>query len=947
VPHTEEPLTTQHITAEDEPAGAQQAAAEEPHAVAFSALGVDDIICQGLASAGIYTTFPIQALTLPIALGGQDIIGQARTGTGKTLAFGVPLLQRLIGAAPDKRPTGLVVVPTRELAVQVAKDIEAAGAYLKAHVVTVYGGRAYEPQIDALRKGSDIVVGTPGRLIDLANRRDLDLSGVQALVLDEADKMLDLGFLPDVERIVKMTPETRQTMLFSATMPGEVVTLARRHMHRPMNIRAEHSNEPEAVPAIEQHVFRTHHLDKIEVLARVLQAKDRGLSMVFTQTKRTADQVSTALTGRGFAVGTVHGDLGQAQRERSLRAFRGGKVDVLVATDVAARGIDIDDVTHVINYECPEDEKAYVHRIGRTGRAGRTGVSVTFVDWQDMQRWKLINDAYSLGMAEPAETYSNSEHLYAELSIPPHATGTLPREQRARAGLAAEETEDLGETGLKRSPRSRKRSGPAARSGRGDTASSSSGRSGGAGASGTRGAPAADGAAAGAARAPRRRRRTRGGREIEGDRKLSLDNVSTPTSLQLPEGVQKTSVTTTRGVFAALEAVPVTGPADRAPALLVPGYTGSKEDFLLILERLAAAGRRVISVDQRGQYETPGSDDPVEYQFPALGADVAALMAATGARHLLGHSFGGLVARETVLGDHQPTTFTLMSSGPSGLEGERATELRGMLSVLGTEVSAQRVRAIWESYLEPQAVASGTPKAIIAFLRERMLGSSAAGLMEMGLQLLTAPDKTDELAKAGDFPVLVLYGEDDNAWLPSTQEEMASRIGAERVCIPGAAHSPAIEAPATTSDALTAFWNSSDTELLAESIPGAVRGRRGGSLRAVPYVIAPPAPAARARREDLVAAPAVARALVGLRAFTGDRLGPAQLPGERLVGVVPGQHLTGRKMMQFHPGTGPVQRAGGGQRVDRERQRAAGVVDGERVPPGLVIDHDKLAVAGI
>ncbi len=957
MPHTEEPLTTQNITAEDEPAGAQQAAAEEPHAVAFSALGVDDIICQGLASAGIYTTFPIQALTLPIALGGQDIIGQARTGTGKTLAFGVPLLQRLIGAAPDKRPTGLVVVPTRELAVQVAEDIQAAGAYLKARVVTVYGGRAYEPQIDALRKGSDIVVGTPGRLIDLANRRDLDLSGVQALVLDEADKMLDLGFLPDVERIVKMTPETRQTMLFSATMPGEVVTLARRHMHRPMNIRAEHSNEPESVPAIEQHVFRTHHLDKIEVLARVLQAKDRGLSMVFTQTKRTADQVSIALTGRGFAVGTVHGDLGQAQRERSLRAFRSGKVDVLVATDVAARGIDIDDVTHVINYECPEDEKAYVHRIGRTGRAGRTGVSVTFVDWQDMQRWKLINDAHSLGMAEPAETYSTSEQLYAELSIPPHATGTLPRELRARAGLAAEETEDLGETGRKRSPRSRKRS-----SGRETTAS---GRSGGAAASGARGAAAADGAASGATRATRRRRRTRGGREIEGDRKLSLDNVSTPTSLQLPEGVQKTSVTTTRGVFAALEALPVTGQADRAPALLVPGYTGSKEDFLLILERLAAAGRRVISVDQRGQYETPGTDDPVDYQFPALGADVAALMAATGARHLLGHSFGGLVARETVLGDHQPTTFTLMSSGPSALEGERATELRGMLSVLGTEVSAQRVRAIWEGYLEPQAVANGTPRAIIAFLRERMLGSSAAGLMEMGLQLLTAPDKTDELAKAGDFPVLVLYGEDDNAWLPATQEEMASRIGAERICIPGAAHSPAIEAPATTSDALTAFWNSADAELVrtvrrkcrysstfygrlvAEAVPRAAGRRRGRSLGAVPYVIAPPAPAAGARREDLVAAPAFARALVGIPAFTGDRLGPAQLPGERLVGVIPGQHLARRQMMQFHLGAGPVQRAGRGQRVDRERQRTAGVVDGERVPPGLVIDHDELSVAGI
>jgi pimeloyl-ACP methyl ester carboxylesterase len=517
----------------------------------------------------------------------------------------------------------------------------------------------------------------------------------------------------------------------------------------------------------------------------------------------------------------VHGDLGQAQRERSLRAFRNGKVDVLVATDVAARGIDIDDVTHVINYECPEDEKAYVHRIGRTGRAGRTGVSVTFVDWQDMHRWKLINDAHSLGMAEPAETYSSSEHLFAELSIPPHATGTLPREQRERAGLAAEEAEDLGETGVKRSSRPRRRSGRDS-SGSGSRAGGrSAGRSGidsrgdSASASGTRGAAATDGAAAGAARPKRRRRRTRGGREIEGDRKLSLDIVSTPTSLQLPEGVQKTSVTTTRGVFAALEAVPVTGPADRAPALLVPGYTGSKEDFILILERLAAAGRQVISVDQRGQYETPGSDDPADYQFAALGADVAALMAATGARHLLGHSFGGLVARETVLGDHQPSTFTLMSSGPSALEGERATELRGMLSVLGTEVTAQRVRAIWEGYLEPQAVASGTPAAVVAFLRERMLRSSAAGLMEMGLQLLTAPDKTDELAKAGDFPVLVLYGEDDNAWSPPTQEEMASRVGAERVCIPGAAHSPAVEAPATTADALTAFWNSADSLRLA------------------------------------------------------------------------------------------------------------------------------------
>ena len=508
MPHTEEPLTTQQLSAEEQSGGTA-----DPNAVPFASLGVDDILCQGLASAGIYTTFPIQALALPIALGGHDIIGQARTGTGKTLAFGVPLLQRLVGGArSDKRPSGLVVVPTRELAVQVAEDIVAAGAYLKPHVVTVYGGRAYEPQIEALRKGADIVVGTPGRLIDLAKRRDLDLSGIQALVLDEADKMLDLGFLPDVERIIAMTPGSRQTMLFSATMPGEVVTLSRRHMRQPMNIRAEHADEPESVPAIEQHAYRTHNLDKIEVLARILQAKDRGLSMVFTQTKRTADQVSTALTGRGFAVGTVHGDLGQSQRERALRAFRNGKVDVLVATDVAARGIDIDDVTHVFNYECPEDEKAYVHRIGRTGRAGRTGVAVTFVDWQDIQRWKLINDALALGLAEPAETYSTSEHLYAELAIPPDATGTLPREQRDRAGLAAEDAEDLGETGATRSKNRRSRSGNS-RSGKP--------RSGGSRSEGTRTAAAGAEVAATGDRTKRRRRRTRGGREIEGDRKLS------------------------------------------------------------------------------------------------------------------------------------------------------------------------------------------------------------------------------------------------------------------------------------------------------------------------------------------------------------------------------------------------------------------------------------------
>jgi len=419
----------------------------------FRDFGIAEPICAALEAEGITTAFPIQALTLPVALSGHDLIGQARTGTGKTLAFGVPILQRLDdmpGAGIKASPRALAVVPTRELAFQVAQDLEIAGRQLGAKVVVLYGGRAYEPQIEALAS-VDIVVGTPGRLLDLVRQGHLHLGQVQVLVLDEADKMLDLGFLPDVERILSLTPSGRQTMLFSATMPGEIVTLARRHLSRPMHIRAEQHDEPAHVPTTEQHVYRAHQMDKIEVLARVLQAEGRGLSIVFCRTKRSADQVSSALTTRGFAAGAVHGDLGQGQRERAMRAFRTGKVDVLVATDVAARGLDVDDVTHVVNYECPEDEKAYLHRIGRTGRAGRTGVAVTFVDWADLARWKMINETLNLGQPEPLETYSTSEHLFTELQIPAGTNGVLPRAKRARAGLEAELLEDIGETGKTRS----------------------------------------------------------------------------------------------------------------------------------------------------------------------------------------------------------------------------------------------------------------------------------------------------------------------------------------------------------------------------------------------------------------------------------------------------------------------------------------------------------------
>ncbi len=430
----------------------------------FRDFGVAEQFCAALEAAGITRAFPIQALTLPIALDGHDLIGQARTGTGKTLAFGIPMLQRLELAADGKpsAPRALVVVPTRELAIQVAEDLRTAASRSGIAIVTLYGGRAYEPQIEALRS-VDVVVGTPGRLLDLVRQGHLDLSQTRSLVLDEADKMLDLGFLPDVEKILRLTPQHRQTMLFSATMPGEIVTLARRHLSRPVHVRAEQHDEPALVPSTEQHVFRAHQMDKVEVLARVLQSAGRGLTIVFCRTKRACDQIAGALTTRGFAAAAVHGDLGQGQRERAMRAFRTGKVDVLVATDVAARGLDVDDVTHVVNYECPEDDKAYLHRTGRTGRAGRIGAAVTFVDWADMHRWKMINEALVLGRPEPVETYSTSEHLYEALSIPKEATGTLPSARRDRLGLEAETLEDIGETGRNRSQAARSASSPGLR----------------------------------------------------------------------------------------------------------------------------------------------------------------------------------------------------------------------------------------------------------------------------------------------------------------------------------------------------------------------------------------------------------------------------------------------------------------------------------------------------
>ena len=505
----------------------------------FAELGVRPEIVTALAERGITHTFAIQELTLPLALGGSDLIGQARTGMGKTYGFGVPLLHRIsTGEATrelDGTPRALIIVPTRELCVQVTQDLKIAATGLTApsgsgtrplKVLAIYGGTPYEQQTEALEKGVDVVVGTPGRLLDLANQSKLVLGKVEALVLDEADEMLDLGFLPDIEKLLRMVPDQRQTMLFSATMPGPIITLARTFLTKPTHIRAEAADSGATHENTTQHVYRAHSLDKPEVVSRILQADGRGATMVFCRTKRTAQKLADDLAERGFKVGAIHGDLGQGAREKSLKAFRSGDVDVLVATDVAARGIDVDDVTHVINYQCPEDEKTYVHRIGRTGRAGRKGVAVTLVDWDDLPRWGLIDKALGLEFGEPVETYSTSAHLREDLGIPESAGGRIgaptgtgsgrrPADQDRRGG-GRDSGRDGGTSGS-RPRRQRTRSGSTDGGRTGTRDSSPAGQSDPADQSGAADASSAPGDGTAPRRRRRRRRPSSGGQGGSGD----------------------------------------------------------------------------------------------------------------------------------------------------------------------------------------------------------------------------------------------------------------------------------------------------------------------------------------------------------------------------------------------------------------------------------------------
>jgi superfamily II DNA/RNA helicase len=373
----------------------------------FVELGVPTEVDMGLAAAGFTTPFAIQTMAIPVALTGRDVCGRAKTGSGKTLAFGVPLLARLTKDGEPRRPAALVLVPTRELALQVAEVLAPVAIACGRTVLAVYGGASRQQQIDALDAGVDLVVATPLRLIDLLKEDELQLDAVEILVLDEADRMADDGFTPQVEWIMRKITAPHQTMLFSATLDGDVGHLVARYMNDPEEVSVDAATD--TVGTMHHLWLAVHHMDKDRVVAAIASAMDK--TIVFCQTKRTCDRVEHSLQELGVRAAAIHGDLAQAARERALKRFIDGELSVLVATDVAARGIDVDDIGAVIHYEPAGDVKDYLHRSGRTARAGRDGWAITMAEYNQHTQVRILQRAMRLDPSLPIEVFSNNPKL--------------------------------------------------------------------------------------------------------------------------------------------------------------------------------------------------------------------------------------------------------------------------------------------------------------------------------------------------------------------------------------------------------------------------------------------------------------------------------------------------------------------------------------------------------
>lgn len=351
----------------------------------FEDFGLSKDTMRSVSDIGFEEPTPIQAAVIPLIMGGADIIGQAQTGTGKTAAFGIPIVEM---CRKSDRPFAIVLEPTRELAVQVAQELDRIGGRKRVRILPVYGGQSIENQIKALKHGVDVVVGTPGRVIDHINRKTLSLASVKIAVLDEADEMLNMGFIEDMETILKTVPETRQTLLFSATMPQPIMLISKKYMREPEKVRI--SPQDVVIPKIKQVFYEVREADKINALSRLLDVESPQLAIIFCHTKRDVDEVSMKLGQLGYNASALHGDFTQARRDEVMYKFREGMLDILVATDVAARGLDIKNVSHVINFSIPQNPDSYVHRIGRTGRAGKSGIAITFVTPREYRHLRLI-----------------------------------------------------------------------------------------------------------------------------------------------------------------------------------------------------------------------------------------------------------------------------------------------------------------------------------------------------------------------------------------------------------------------------------------------------------------------------------------------------------------------------------------------------------------------------